>query len=373
VGRGDVVVPGIVALLVAVEAVGYGVEPFLPYLLLQCLACLLLVWRRGAPLVVGPVAGILALIPVLLGVPVNGPAMPVAVLGLSAFAAGRYVDDLRGVVVPVLLIAWLTATRPDPFDLSELAFASIMAVAPYALGRVVHRHDVLRAHLDEALATLRRRRAEDVEAAARRVRERIARDLHDIIAHSVSVMVVQAAAARDRVHSEPERAVAVLDEVTRVGREALAETGRVLALLRSTEEEGLEPQPRAGDLPRLVDRFRGAGLDVALEEHEVPPGLPPGVDVTVYRVAQEALTNALKHAPAGRTTMALRTGPDALDLSVLTQGGAPRRLDAEGGAGGYGLVGMRERVESVTGSLEAGPDATGGWRVLARFPVGGPA
>jgi len=203
-------------------------------------------------------------------------------------------------------------------------------------------------------------------AAVAEERRRIARDLHDVVAHSVSVMTVQAGAARLLLDEEPKRAREPLLAVEETGRQALGEMRRLLGILRRAEgKAALAPQPGLARLDDLVAQARAGGLPVELTVEGERAALPPGVDLAAYRIVQEALTNARKHGGPARAHVALRYGREALELEVTNDGGA----SANDGSGGHGLVGMRERVALYGGELEAGPRASGGYAVRARLPV----
>ena len=222
----------------------------------------------------------------------------------------------------------------------------------------------------------RGRRAEQLEQRARRLeqehatlvlgeRARIARELHDVVAHSISVMTVQAGAARLLLDEDPARARAPLTSVEETGRQALAEMRRLLGVLRETDDGAtLAPQPGMAQLDALVAQVRSAGLPVKLEVEGLARPLGAGVDLTGYRIIQEALTNVLRHAGSARAHVHVVYGPDSLDLEIRNSGQV--RLN---GDGGHGLVGMRQRVAVYGGDLEAGPDPAGGYRVRARIPL----
>lgn len=181
-------------------------------------------------------------------------------------------------------------------------------------------------------------------------RDRIARELHDVIAHSVSAMVVQTAAAIDLVHTDPARAEQVLKVVADTGRQALSETGRLLHVIRDDVDElGLKPAPGLADLEQLVEHFRASGLDVDLRVEEPLPSLPVGIDVSAYRIAEEALTNALRHGN-GEVTLRVRPTDDGVAIRVSNPGS-----DLRSSAGsGLGLRGMAERVGLLGGTLTHG-------------------
>jgi signal transduction histidine kinase len=206
-------------------------------------------------------------------------------------------------------------------------------------------------------------------AAASEERARIARDMHDVVAHSVSVMVLQAEAARKQLQRNPELAGDALQSVSAHGREALTELRHMLGLLREAEvTPSLDPQPRLADVEALVARMRRAGFEATLRIEGQRRTLAPGVDVTAYRVVQEALTNSLKHAPGATAQVLIRYDDDDLLIQVQDDGdGEP----AENGTGpGGGLLGMRERVSVYGGRMQVGPLPGRGFRIQVRLPVG---
>jgi signal transduction histidine kinase len=223
------------------------------------------------------------------------------------------------------------------------------------------------AEFEERAALLEHEREETERAAVVEERRRIARELHDVIAHSVTLMTVQAGAARLLLAEDPERAREPVLSVEETGRRALAELRRMLGILRSDEAEAsLAPQPGLARIDDLLAQARRAGLPVELAIAGETRVLPPGVDLAAYRIVQEALTNAHRHAGPAHAQVFLRYGSEALELEVTTDG-----RDAANGAdrGGHGLVGMRERVALYDGTFEAGPSADGGYVVRARLPV----
>ncbi|MBD0328689.1 MAG: sensor histidine kinase [Thermoleophilia bacterium] len=239
----------------------------------------------------------------------------------------------------------------------------VIGTASWALGRAVGERGRRADELELRAERLQRRH----ESAVAEERARIARELHDVIAHSVSVMTVQAGAARVLLDETPERAREPLLAVEETGRQALAEMRRLLGILRGDEEPAaLVPQPGVAELGSLVEHVRRAGLPVQLVVAGEAQPLPPGVDLAAYRVVQEALTNALKHAGPARAEVALRYLPGALEVVVTNDG----RVAANGRAG-HGLVGMRERVALYGGELEAGPRGENGYAVRATLPLDG--
>jgi signal transduction histidine kinase len=220
---------------------------------------------------------------------------------------------------------------------------------------------------EERAATIERRRAEEARAAVEEERARIARELHDVVGHAVSVMTVQASGVRRLLKPDQEREREALEIVEQTGREALAEMRRLVGVLRRPEEApALAPQPSLQHLDRLVQQAGDAGLPVEVQIEGRQGELPAGVDLTAYRLVQEALTNAVKHANAKRAEVLVRYGDDAVELIVTDDGeGVP---DEKAESGGHGLVGMRERVALYGGNLVAGPMDGGGYRLHARLP-----
>ena len=203
-------------------------------------------------------------------------------------------------------------------------------------------------------------------AAAAEERGRIAREMHDMIAHSVSVMTVQAEAAQRVMSKQPEAAVEAMRAVSASGHQTLAELRRLLGLLGEHETDSLGPQPGLAEVPSLVDRVRSAGLPVELHLEGEPRSLPPGLDLTAYRVVQEALTNALKHSGHAQTKVVIRYGEEDIRIEVQDVGRPGWRASAPGG--GRGLVGMRERVAMYGGEMEASPEPRG-FGVRVRLPL----
>jgi signal transduction histidine kinase len=197
-------------------------------------------------------------------------------------------------------------------------------------------------------------------------RARIARELHDVIAHHVSMIVVQAGAERRVLGEESGSTREVLETVEQSGRSALTEMRRLLGMLREGENEPLAPQPGLGDVPALVGQLRDAGLPVDLSIAGERRELPVGIELSAYRIVQEALTNALKHAGDAHATVNVRYGPDSLELEIVDDGAGS---DARAPAGGHGLVGMRERVALYGGRFDARRGPSGGFAVRVVLPI----
>jgi signal transduction histidine kinase len=218
----------------------------------------------------------------------------------------------------------------------------------------------------ERAARAEREREEQARLAVADERARIARELHDVVGHSVSVMTVQASAVRRLLEHDQDKEREALLVVERTGREALAEMRRMVGVLRRPEEApALAPQPSLEQLDRLVEQAREAGLPVELRVEGAPVQLPAGVDLTAYRLVQEGLTNALKHARAEHAEVLVRYSDGHVELTVSDDGTG----GGDGDKGGHGLVGMRERVSVYGGELEAGPRPGGGYRLRAKLPI----
>jgi signal transduction histidine kinase len=211
-----------------------------------------------------------------------------------------------------------------------------------------------------------REREERALTAVAEERNRIARELHDVVGHSVSVMTVQASAVRRLMRPDQAKERAALETVEAAGREALTEMRRMVSVLRSGDDTpNLAPPPTLDQLDRLVENFRQAGLDVVLQEEGEPVPLPPGLDLTAYRLIQEALTNTLRHARATRAVVLVSYRADCLHLSVRDDGQGP-----DGSPPGTGLLGMRERVAVYGGTLSADGAEGGGFELCAELPLG---
>ena len=333
--------------------------------------------RRGHPALAIVVIGIAASIGSTAG-GANLIAEPIA-FTLGYYALGQRSVDRGWSVVDGLLIAFALpgiATSPTttkPGDIAILDIASVWAffvVLPFIVGRVVQARrrltDAVRANTDRLAAE----QHESERRAASDERTRIARELHDVIAHSVSVMVIQTQAARVLAPGDPQGAAAVLGQVEACGRDALFDVRRMVGVLRREGGDVLAAvRPGVAQLANLVERTRFAGLPVVLRIEGAVQPLPPSLDLVVYRLVQEALTNSLKHAGPARARVVLTFSPECLDIHVVDTG---RGVGGNNGASaGHGLVGMRERLALYDGWLEAGALDRGGYQVHARIPLTG--
>jgi signal transduction histidine kinase len=294
-------------------------------------------------------------------------AFATAVFGAySAMVYSRYRNLAIGVVLVVTLA--VTATFADTLPPFPGRLTALFAIVPASIAGLGIRE--LRGRLHDSAARLRRA-TEEHEAATRRAieaeRARIASELHDVVTHNVSVMVVQAGAARTVLASSPDEAEQALLAVEASGRTAMADLRNLLGLLSPSDDGvALHPQPGLGELDTLIGRVSAAGLPVQLHVSGTPRPLPPGADLAAYRVIQEALTNVMRHAGQATTSVNLDWG-DKLIIAVSDNGNG---RGTTGGAPGRGLLGLQERLSLYGGQLDAGPQPSGGWQVRAIMPTG---
>jgi signal transduction histidine kinase len=362
VRRGDVVLPLGIALVATIEALGYDGQGRLAALAVELVACVPLVFRRRFPLVASTATGVVAMGPWFVGGPaINDLATPILIFISVAYALGRWIADLRGLIGMAVILAgtvFAYATVDErPHNVTDVVFVLALSVPPYVMGRVTRR-------LSEFNALLRREQELVRQAALRDERERIARELHDVIAHSVSAMVVQVAAAQDLVRTDPELAEQVLDRVAETGRRAIAETGRLLHVIRDADNElGLPPTRGLSDLGAVVGEFRRDGLDIDLVEG-VPADLPAAVDMSAYRIVREALTNALRYSPTREVRVEVLGTPSGLTIRAVNPS------DGRTGLGsGLGIAGLTERVELLGGTLKHGPTNEGTYELVVQLPL----
>ena len=304
-----------------------------------------------------------------LGLQVPGPL--VALYTVAAHCERRRSLTAAGATALALVVPTVHRAATDPAFFPLAVYAAVAAA--WALGDGLRSRRAYLAELEARAERLAREQEERARRAVGDERARIARELHDVISHNVSVMVVQAAAGGDVFAARPERAREALAAIESTGREALAELRRLLDVVRPADERdeavALAPRPGLARLPELIEHVTAAGLRVDLTIAGAPREAAPGVDVCAYRIVQEALTNTLKHARASRAAVALRYGDASLELEVLDDGSG---TDGGGGAG-RGLIGMRERAALFGGELAVGPRPDGGFGVRVTLPLAGPA
>jgi signal transduction histidine kinase len=319
-----------------------------------------LLWRRRYPFAVTAITGVFTTGLAILGAIGQFPAAQlVATYTFAALCPP--VKRLIAVLGTVVGIGISIAVPHD--DLIAFGPAAIMFVVAYALGTGARARRDRITMLEERA----RRLSEEQAAAATRERERIAREMHDILAHSMSLVVVQAEAGPTVVRSDPDQAVRVFDTISETAREALGQLRRALGVLRADSAQARAPQPSLDGLASLLEGVRRTGLAATLEQHGEPRPVPPDLAVTAYRIVQESLTNTLKHAHARTAWVRLDWADGALEVEVRDDGRGPT---PNGATTGVGLVGMRERVAAAGGELAYGPGPDGvGFRVAARLPL----
>ncbi len=344
---------------------------YAPLVALFAVESLPLVWRRRRPVLVLLVI-LLAVVAIRIfygGVPVS------AGLLIALYTVAAYLPPL--VSLPVGVLTALALVEPllasSQYNPLRAFFKSAVFGAAWLLGLWMRTRRAYVAELLDRAERLEREREQSVRRATIEEQARIARELHDVIAHNVSVMVVQATAANDVFETHPQRAREALRSIEATGRQALTELRRLLAAVRPPRaqalDEPLAPQPGLDRVGELVARLRAAGLDIELELVGTRRDVAPAIDLSAYRIIQEALTNTLRHANANRVTVRIGYAEQALEIDVIDDGEGP--ADGDPTVAGHGLIGMRERVSLFGGELTAGAGATGGFAVRARLPLEG--
>ena len=352
-------------------------------LLYGCLAGLALMWRRRRPLLVLAVVAVLSAVvtPIQVGGTRLHEGMLLVALAVAAYSVVAHAATLRtavgGGVAALLFAAVLLETRPSPgsgwspIDLGSLASTIVnllgFAAVVWAAGLSARYLRQQRATAGERRGSAERERAQLTRLAVAEERAKIARELHDIVAHSLSVMILQANGGEYAFDHDPDRAREALRTIGATGRDALDEIRQLVQILRSGDGDGTDHEPATlNRITAVVARARDAGLAVDVVVDGTPPRVPGGVALAVYRIVQESLTNTLKHAgPAPSAAVRVAYRPDAIELEVTDTGVGGRPA----APGGHGLVGMRERTVLYGGTFDAGPRLDGGWRVRARIPL----
>ncbi|MEY2514812.1 MAG: hypothetical protein QOJ89_2170 [bacterium] len=370
--RVDLAISAGLAALFVVEALAETVfagERLLSVLAGVLFAATLLV-RRHAPLL-GLAAGLVIVQLANRADPalVNTPTFLIALV-IATYSCGRHAQGRARTVNAwmVLIAVPIAAVIPgQAFVLADAVYTTILIVGPFIAGIVVAGRREREQHLEGRTAELEIERDEKAREAVAEERVRIARELHDVVAHAISVMVLQARGGRKMLDVEPEETRAALDAIEGAGEQALDEMRRLLGMLRQGDEQlSLAPQPSLRRIDELVAAVTATGLPLEVTIEGDAFDLPPGIDVSAYRIVQEALTNALKHAGPARAHVILRYSPDALELEISDDGAGT----GDGGGSGHGLEGIRERVAVFGGELESGQRLEGGYAVRARLPLG---
>jgi signal transduction histidine kinase len=331
----------------------------LPAFAVFALAAAALVLRRQRPVLVFVVVYVCS----GLAIGLDYGQVGVATL-VSVYSVGRYCPGARAnaaVVAAAITFALTDAITADA-TAADAGGGVLVTVLLWYAGRGVR-------HRGDRAALLAREQVAQEGRVLADERARIARELHDVVAHGVSLMTVQAGAAKTVAAVDPQAAVQAMAAVEQAGREALGELRHLLAVLRPDRaDEQLGPQPGLADVPRLADQFREAGLRVTLDADAAAAGLPARVDLFAYRIVQEAMTNVLKHGGPGTAAgVTVRVGGRAVTVDVVDDGHGAPALQVRSG---HGLVGMRERTQLLGGTLHAGPRPGGGFQVTATLPLG---
>jgi signal transduction histidine kinase len=322
-----------------------------------------LVVRRRRPVLVLGVVAAAALVLAVLGIWFVPLQLGVALYTLATLEPSRSERLFAFAAIGVLAVVLLLA---EGLEFGAAAARIVFLGAAWLLGDSVGSRRAYVQEIEEKAERLERERLTEARRIAAEEQARIARELHDVVAHALSVIVVQAGAADDVFDVDPRRAREPIRAIDGAARAALADLRRVLGLLQDDVE--FEPQPGVARLDELVGQVRGTGLEVELEIEGRPRRLPTSVDLSVYRIVQEALTNVLKHAHARHARVRVRYGEDLrVDISDDGQG------SVNGTGSGSGLIGMRERAALLGGTLETGAAAGGGYRVSASIPIGEPS
>ena len=321
-----------------------------------------LAWRRRAPL---PVAAVVMGALVFESLAVGSaptPDSPLIAWLLAIYTVAAHCERPAALAGGAMSLAaglvWI--------GLDDSFFPIVVFGGAWLAGRLVRQRETHARLVEERSAALDREREANTRAAAAEERSRIARELHDVLSHSVSVMVVQAGAERMALGSNRAATGETLEAIERTGRQALAEMRRLLGMLRVGDEPSAHaPQPTLRELDQLVAQVREAGLPVELEVEGEPTDLSPGVAVSAYRIVQEALTNVLKHAGPAQARVVVRYASRELELEISDDGRGSREV----GDPGHGLLGMRERVALYGGDFDASARNGGGFVVRARLPL----
>jgi signal transduction histidine kinase len=269
-------------------------------------------------------------------------------------------------IVGVALVIVGAIGIPDA-SRANLALTGAFYAASYAIGSSMRNRRLYNEQLEQRAADLERERDEEAKRAVADERLRIAQELHDVVAHSMGVIAVQAGVGAHVIDTDPAEAKQSLEAIAATSRSTLTEIRRLLGVLRADERGAYQPAPGLADLGKLADDLGAAGVPVTLTVEGTARDVPPGVDLTAYRIVQEALTNVLKHAGPAHAQVLVDYAPGTLRLEIADDG---RGVNGRASDGGHGLVGMRERVGVYGGSLSAGAAPGGGFRVVAELPYG---
>jgi signal transduction histidine kinase len=355
----DVVLAAALAVVGTLDALrsGYWPQPYIASAALVAFSALCLAWRRRRPLLAyAGTMGALAVISVALGHTEAGAGIIIGFI--ATYTVAVYGDNLAYAIAVGLLFAASMGVGQAPEEaVWDAAFSVVVLALPFLAGVTVRA-------LGRRTATLETEQTVAAAKAAEEERRRIARELHDIISHGLGLVVLQAGVADQVLDRDPRRAREALAQIRRTGQEAIGELSTLVGLIREDPPTS-DPQPTLADIERLVESTRAAGLEVELRTQGPLRPLPAAVELNAYRVVQEGLTNALKHAGRAKVNVLLHYLPNNLEIEILDDGHATQH----GSGGRHGLPGLRERVAVFGGRFEAGSQPEGGWRLRASFPT----
>jgi signal transduction histidine kinase len=331
-----------------------------------------LYWRRRYP---GAVLAVLVVSFVAYALAGRSQSDAGLVFGIYAAAlygnrSVRIVVGALAVALCALVIAYFLSTSRQASPLGHIVPSAVVSAIAWLLGDRTRTRRAYLAALEERASRLEHERDENTRRATEEERSRIARELHDVVTHSVSVIAVQAGAGRRTAETNPGRSVEILETIERTARGALGELRALLGVLRRDSDEASlrRPQPTLGELATLVEEMRKAGLEVDIRVDGPVRPIDAVLDVCGYRIIQEALTNVIKHAPGASAHVSVLYGDDALSITVVDNGPGPNAVPGAG----HGLIGMRERVELIGGRLSTGCNGRRGFRVQAVLPYSAP-
>jgi signal transduction histidine kinase len=321
--------------------------------------------RRHAPLAVLLVSEA-CVVALTVGEYRTGATPTLLLCGIYTVAAwSPWRDRLIGAVALVVGLAIVAVSGIPGSNGADTTFTFVLFAAAYLFGSTVRNRRLYSEQLEARTQALEKDRNEEARRAVAEEQLRIAQELHDVVAHSMGVIAVQAGVGAHVIDTDPAEAKRSLEAISTTSRSTLTEIRRMLGVLRDDSGASYTPAPGLADLGRLVEHVGAAGLEVGVRTEGDRTELPPGIDFTAYRIVQEGLTNVLKHAGPARATIVLAYDPGALRIEVLDDG---RGVNGRSTPGGHGLMGMRERVGVYGGSFDAGPRPGGGFRVAVRLP-----